>query len=419
MQYHEANWAVAEQGFISAANFVTTLLIARELGIDEFGRFTLAWMATLFIASLNMALIASPMMAIGPKQSSPEEPAYYGSVVIQHLVFSVGTSVVLGLLIALSGLAFPEWGAAGLALPVALATLTHQSQECLRRYFFTRCQPAKAFFNSVCRFGLQVASIALVTLLFSPSTADALFLLAAAAAISVIAGALQLGEIRFEYNNFRTTLARHWASGKWLAPSALLEWGAGNLMIIISGAMLGTTAVGALRATSHLMGLAQILALGLNNAVQPQASRTLQQEGHFGLHRYLLHMGGLGTIAITLLLIVACAAPTFWIGLLYGDEFEAYSRLIWLWAPYYVLMFLSIMLYIGLRSLETTLGILISRILAVITSASLAVPLITLWDTNGAIVSAILSMVVLVATLAFSYRRALHQKSNVISKATN
>ena len=77
-RHRHTNWALMDQGMVSGANFLTTILIARHLGIEEFGRFTLAWLVVLFTTSLQMAVVVSPMMSIGPKQDGEHAPAYFG-----------------------------------------------------------------------------------------------------------------------------------------------------------------------------------------------------------------------------------------------------------------------------------------------------------------------------------------------------
>jgi hypothetical protein len=39
--------------------------LARYLGVEEFGRFTLVWMSVLFVNSIQHSAINSPMMAVG------------------------------------------------------------------------------------------------------------------------------------------------------------------------------------------------------------------------------------------------------------------------------------------------------------------------------------------------------------------
>src|SRR3546814_10183528 len=63
------SWALADQVMVSGSNFLMTVFLARYLGLEEFGRFALAWMAVLFAAGIHYALVAAPMMSIGPKRS--------------------------------------------------------------------------------------------------------------------------------------------------------------------------------------------------------------------------------------------------------------------------------------------------------------------------------------------------------------
>ena len=74
-RHSHVNWALADQAMVSGVYFLTGILLARYLGLEEFGRFTLAWMAVLFANSIQHAMIIAPMMSIGPKQSAAERPA--------------------------------------------------------------------------------------------------------------------------------------------------------------------------------------------------------------------------------------------------------------------------------------------------------------------------------------------------------
>ncbi len=158
-RHSHVNWALADQAMVSAVNFMTGILVARYLGIEELGRFTLAWMVVLFAYSIQHAAINSPMMSIGPKQAEADAPAYYGAVVFQQLVLGISTFAIVWTGVALSDLVFPEWQVAGLALPLACAAIAFQFQDFLRRCFFTRRRGMIAFTNdAVTRANHQSAS---------------------------------------------------------------------------------------------------------------------------------------------------------------------------------------------------------------------------------------------------------------------
>jgi len=101
-------WAISDQALVSGTNFLTNVIVARSLGISQFGIFALAWTAMLFFYSLQMALISAPMMSLGPKTPPADRRLYWGSVIMQELLFAL----------ACAGLIF-----VGLHL---VAILTHQ-----------------------------------------------------------------------------------------------------------------------------------------------------------------------------------------------------------------------------------------------------------------------------------------------------
>ncbi len=141
------NWALADQAMVSGSNFLTGILLARFLGIEAFGVFTLAWMLVQFISGIQSALILSPMMSIGPKQAAEQAQAYYVSVMAQQAIFSSFCFVLVWGAVKVSGVYFPVWQVAKLALPLASATFAFLMQDFARRFFFTIGRYTSAFLN--------------------------------------------------------------------------------------------------------------------------------------------------------------------------------------------------------------------------------------------------------------------------------
>ena len=160
-RYNHINWTLADQTLVSGVNFLTSILLARYLGIEEFGRFTLVWMAVLFVISIQHAAINSPMMSIGPKQSKAEGSTYYGAIFIQQIIFSCTISLLLYIVVSLSGMAFSDLQVSGLALPLAITSFVCQSQEFLRRIFFTRGNIKRAFLIDAIRYLGQIVILIL------------------------------------------------------------------------------------------------------------------------------------------------------------------------------------------------------------------------------------------------------------------
>src|ERR1700691_5577230 len=84
-----AKWALADQVIVSGFNFLSNILLARILGIQEFGRYVLAWTIVLFVQNLQYSALGSTMLSIGPKQDAEATPSYFGSMFVLQAIFAV------------------------------------------------------------------------------------------------------------------------------------------------------------------------------------------------------------------------------------------------------------------------------------------------------------------------------------------
>ncbi len=355
-RYHQTNWALADQTLVSGVNFLTSILLARYLGVEEFGRYTLVWMVILFVKSIQHAAINSPMMSIGPKQSKDEIATYYGAIIVQHIIFSCTVSLFLYIVVLFCSVIFPDFQVKGLALPIAIASLACQSHEFLRRYFFTLGNLQRAFFNDAIHY---LGQIAILVLFFKTSpdemdTTRVLLVIAVMASIATMSGIFFVGKIKISTGILRKIAYRHWHFSKWLTASALFQWTTGNLFIIMAGALLGSSAVGALKATQNLMGVIHILIIGLENIVPVRAAQHFHDKGNRALFGYLKRVATFGCSVTAITSIVAAIAPDFWLNLVFGEKYSSYGSLLRWWAIYYLLISTIVPLTSGLRAIENS-----------------------------------------------------------------
>ena len=400
VRYNHINWALLDQTMVSGVNFLTGILLARYIGIEEFGRFTLVWMTVLFVNSIQHAAIISPMMSIGPKQSEAESSSYFGSLIVQVLVFASGASLLLFAGFQLVSRIFPEWNVEGLGLPLAAVTFAVLLQDFLRRYFFTRERLARAFVTDAIRYlgQITVLIVLFISLQVPMDTAGVLWIIAAASMSSTVLGALYVE--RFEINRLalRQVFFRHLHFSKWLVPASLMAWTTGNFFIIMAGVLLGTTAVGALRAAQSLMGVVNILYEGLENTVAVRSSRYFHQRGTKALGAYLKRIILYGGGATAVISLVAFSAPNFWLGLVFGPEYEQYGFILQWFAVIALLIFLSLPLRSGIRAIEEPRAIFWAKVWTTVFSLVAAYPMIHFFGLLG-VVSGI--TIVYLAFLAF------------------
>lgn len=402
-QYSHINWVLADQAMVSGVNFLTGLLLARFLGLHEFGSYTLIWMAVLFVNSFQMAMISAPMMSIGPKQPLDESDLYYRAVLSQQALFSLISFLLLFCAIKLASVLKPEWPVEGLALPVALSGTFFQYQDFLRRYFFCRQLAASAFWNDVISYLGQI--VLLVGLFFSIglNIAGVLWVIASTSFVAIMFGLAKIDFQLVSKQEFKKISRRHWMFSKWSTLSALLQWGSGNLVFIITGSVLGAASVGVLKAAQNIMAVSHILFQGMENFVPAQASRKITTLGIVALQKYINKVvlaGGLVTISFATVIFIFSNEV---LDLVYGDVYSRYGYVLQWFAVIYVFMFLCFPYRAALRAIENTKAIFQSQVAASLFVIMFCYALVQSFELTGALVSLLTVYLIVIIYLLVSF----------------
>ena len=376
-------WALADQMVVSGGNFLTAVLLARHLGLSEFGVFALVWMAVQFAGGIQHALITSPLMSIGSKRTGWGDEAHLGALLVQQGVF-VGCAMVasfVGVILfdLLAG------GSVRLHLPLACAAGAGLLQDFVRRVLFARERAAEAAANdAVCYIGRLVVLVPFVVSSAPLGTAGALWIIAGTSAVAAAWGLVVFRHARFQAVASMDVAVRHWQSARWLVPSTLLQWTSGNLFLIATAPMLGTGAVGAIRAVQNLFGLTHILLQGLENFLPPRTAAMLEADGEAGVARHLGRWSGFCLVLAAAFGLVAVIWAEVWLSLFYGHEFATYGALMGWYAVIYLATFAIFPLRIGFRAVEHTRPIFISYAGATAFTVTALYPLIDTFALQGA-----------------------------------
>jgi len=404
-KYRTVNWALADQAMVSGTNFFTGLLLARYMGLEEFGVFTLVWIAILLLSNLQLAMVISPMMSIGPKQTCDEAPAYYGAMFLTQILFSAISFLLLFVGITISGMFFPQWQVQHLALPLASVAFFFQMQDFIRRYFFASNCATYAFANDAISYLGQLVILIWLLKATALNSAGALWIIAGTSALAALVGSFYLGKLSWDSRIFYSSTERHFQFSKWLSISAFMQFGAVNYFILVAASLWGPSAAGALKATQNIIGVTHILFQGLYNVVPPEASRRYQQEGIRGVLIYLRKISWLGGGATTIIALLIGVFSELWLNLVYGEEFVSYGYILKWYAIIYVLAFFSVPLHTWFRVLEYTQPIFWATLSMLLFSLSSANILSELWGLHGTIIGIFMSFILLQIILVVAVYR--------------
>jgi polysaccharide pyruvyl transferase WcaK-like protein/O-antigen/teichoic acid export membrane protein len=398
-------FVLGDQAIVSGANFLTTVAIARGVSLGQFGQYTLLWMAVMFFMNVQIAVLTSPMMSVGPLQRRVSSHAYIGAILVHQLLYTIASTTVLGIGLAAISLEFPSFSRA-LILPALCACAAYQLQDCARRVLFYQGNHLAALGTDTVSYLGQLAWIAYCLERHTLTVSSALWISAATSLIALLMALPLLPRLVVAPALLRVVFRRNWSSGRHLTGATLLQWTSGNLFSIIAPLFLGAVAAGVMRACQSITNITNVWLQGLENSLPSEASRTVRQEGLSGLARYLRKSAALLVALTGFAAMVVVLAPEYWLKHIYGDHLIGYGFVLRAYALLSLGVVATLPLRAGLRALEHTRPILSGYIATTLYSVIAAPLLARLYGLSGVVWGLVGTQVILLPILFF----ALHKK---------
>lgn len=384
----------------SGGNFALGVLLARWLGMEVFGQYSLLWMGVLFLLSLHQAYITQPLMALLAGKSEKEQSDYLKSLAgLQTLV-----TVAIPLLAVLAYLLLKTVGftAAWLNwLPVTgLLASVYLLQEFIKKYCFAKKLTHVPLFMDSALFGLVLPVFAMLQYKGALTLQHALFSLMVFYLISSGLGLKLVGPgliKQWKRTQLIHTAKEHYHYSFWLLGTSLVQWFSGNFFLVAAAGTLGAVAVGAFRMAQNMVGLCHVLFLAMENIVPAEAARQFFSNGEKAMFAYLRRIGLLGGIPVGLLLLVLSLAAPWLIGWLFGADYQAFTYLVAAYSVVYALSYIAIVLRFALRSMQFTSPIFIAYAISAAVSVLVAHPMVAHWGMAGVVAGLVGAQVLMLA----------------------
>ena len=382
--------SIADQALYSGANFILNVLLARWLGAEDYGAFSVAFVILLFLSGLHNALLLEPMSVLGPALYADRIETYLSTQIRLHFVLTVP----IALLMCITGIGLqatrqinplltPALIGSGLAFPLILLTWT------VRRVFYTLGSPAKALYVSILYMLLLIPGFGFMYSMSWSSSFAAYLIIGIASLLSCIpmAGRLLIWPKRKAQLSHALILRDSWNFGKWIVAATILNVTAGQFQTLFLASWLDLEAAGGFRAMQNFMlpmaqAVTAIATFGLPLLASDFGRRDLRSLQKKGLFITLI----LTTMATAyeVLVLALSVSIEHWF---YGGKYAAYAWLI----PVLGLVPLFTAMTTGysliLRAIQKPEHYLISGIVTFGVGLSLSLMFTKQWGVGGAAAS--------------------------------
>jgi O-antigen/teichoic acid export membrane protein len=386
--------------------------LARAMGLESFGLFTLAWMTVQFVNSFQVATITSPMLSIGPKQSKEERPGYYGAVLVKQLIFTILSFTLLIAGAFLSQHIFPAWNGELLALPLATTAVAFQMQDFIRRQFFACGQIIQAFINDFISYVGQLLIFLWMAQVTEIDSIKAIWVIGATSGLAVFVGLWSMQPVLINLHVFREVIIRHWHFSKWLLLKMHLNQITTPPPPPPPRHPPPPPPPPILTASKNVVGVLHIIYLSLDNIVQPRASHLMVSSGLKATIHSILKITQLAGIPV----IAVCLGVAFLPGeiatVFYGDILRGHEEVMVLFAVAYFLAFLEKPLAYVLMALEKTRMMAIADGAKFILAITLGFPIVKTYGAMGVMSLIVITNVLGIAILLIGCSKSLTSYSS-------
>jgi O-antigen/teichoic acid export membrane protein len=375
----------ADQGVVSAGNFLAMLLVARHLRLEDYGLYALLWSVILTLAGLYNALCYYPISVFCPKLPN--------SAISAHTATVIGLAA--GSLLALCALALVvciPFVSAILLFQVGAALFGFVLQETMRRVLISTFRPAEALTADLVR---QSSFVLLVWALLNKWDGSLGTLFVASAVSSGLGMAVQWSSLRPCWPRDRkliSTALEYWGLGRWLLASAVLGTAMTQIYPWAISCFRGRQGVAIFQAMTNVVGITHPIMFSTTTLVISSVALALRDDKPGRATRKVaIRQGVYGAALIAPVLTVLITCPERTLVMIYGpaNQYLFAAPLLRALAISYALLYIG---NIGTALLEgesrPQLSLKVTGVAAVL-GLVLVLPASAVYGVSGAIISGV------------------------------
>ena len=298
LEQKDALLCIIDQGIVSVASFVTSVLIGRNAP-EELGVYFIVLSIVYFIRGVQQQMILTPYTIFHHQYQNGGLDSYRGSCLTQQFglttlasLLLVGTAITASLGLLESPIVFPL-----IVLLFLLPALL--MREVVRQYCFAHQENVSVLVIDSAISALQIGCIVVLGYFGFLSGVSAWAVIGLASLVTLTLWYISNGpKISFERSRLGTDWNQNWGFGKWAVGGQVL----GSLPTYCIPWLLATAAgiegTGFFAAVVTLVGVANIFNAGMANFLTPRAAKVYAEEGTLGLRRVVIRASLVFLVAV-------------------------------------------------------------------------------------------------------------------------
>ena len=393
----KVNIVIIDQAVVSGSRFLLTLLIAREFGIVEYGKYVVLWSSILLLTSIQTPLIINPMMTIGARTKGVKHDEYFTSILYFQLIFTIISFFILLLIYLISNLFFVA-NNFSLFLYLSLYGITYNFYEYFRKYLITIYDDKQVLIKDISIYLLIFSGI-LILMKLSMFSLSSFFLLSFGIYLIFTISIVKYYKIiNIDKKTFFQYLNKNKLYSIPMLKLSVMQFFSGHLFIYLSVYLLGSHSSGIIGILRNLFAPLLVLFMMLDNTVPRYATKCYEKglvELKIYINKLIKNWGIIVLLSITFLTIFSSEI----ISLFYGIEYSKYATYTLWFSISHLFIYLNRIYSIYIRTTGKTSSFSKQGLYSFLYTIIFTFPLIYAFQLNGAFLVMLTQQIIIFSIL--------------------
>lgn len=347
----QLRYALLDQGIFSGSAFLSGVLIARMMGPDAFGGYTLANGIFVILVGLQQALLLAPLIVFGASTTEETGPYLYATRVIHHVV--AGVCAILMAAVATMFFVFDS----DVNITAALFGTAALVFFALVYDFWRQVVIAKRELRNLltCDFASKMLLISMLVVFYLSEEQHPFLFVYSSLVVSALIGAVAAWNFGRRHlvatHDYRKYWGKNWSFGKWSGLNQIIITATSQIPLYVLVSLHGTAQTGILGAAIQLTGVFHVFLSGIMNYCFPVAVLINEQERRSALTRYTKKLIFYLLAPISFICLIVIIETKEIVQFLYTDSFSSQG----LW-PFRILLLVGPILAV-IRPLDMMLRV--------------------------------------------------------------
>ena len=403
--------ASIDQAFLSGLNFLISIVLIKIVSKPEYGYYSIFFSIILFMASIQTAVINTPLAVLLITKNGDEKRRYVGSLFFGQNLFLLPLAfigVFGGIVTCYFNLFEPSLSV--IIITISLAFIGILLREFLRAYFFADENPKTVLIIDILYVILFII-LGYLAYIFSQLNVAAAFFLMGLSSFLVGIFFIKRNNWNFSRSDIRSSYSENWKYGKWALFGVTVTHIQTYSYLYLLGIIVSSAAVADVSAARILLMPLILVQEGWSKVILPHGSKLREGNRLPRLFKEQIAISVAFVLIVTALVLVLIIFKPLLLTIILSVKYENSFDYIFYWGAIFAMGFVALNASFGLQVLKDFELISKINFVTMILTVLSAYFLIHSNGTLGGLVALLIGQTVSAIILWYYYTRATFTKN--------